>query len=84
MRMVCMGCGREVNLDHEIFDNYEGPVKCFSCGIMMEVKTVRGILDSIVLQEATPVFLEKQPISAQTLSFGGGVIHDEDHSLAPR
>jgi ribosomal protein S27E len=66
MRMVCMGCGREVNLDHVIFDNYEGPVKCFSCGIMMEVKTVRGVLDSIVLQGATPVFLEKQPISAQT------------------
>jgi hypothetical protein len=32
----------------------------------MEVKTVRGVLDSIVLQGTAPVFLEKQPISAQT------------------
>jgi hypothetical protein len=62
MRMACMGCGREVNLDHIIFDNYEGPVKCFSCGIMMEVKTVQGVLGSIVVQAAAPVHSEKQQI----------------------
>jgi hypothetical protein len=60
MRMVCMGCGRDVNLDHVIFENYEGPVKCFCCGTMMQVKTVRGVLDSMVVQTAAPVYLEKQ------------------------
>ena len=37
MKMTCIVCGREVNLDHVIFENYQGPVKCFSCGAMMEV-----------------------------------------------
>lgn len=50
MRMVCIVCGKEVNLDHVIFQNYQGPVKCFSCGTMMEVKTARGTLDDVALQ----------------------------------
>ena len=48
--MVCIVCGKEVNLDHVIFQNYQGPVKCFSCGTMMEVKTARGTLDDVALQ----------------------------------
>jgi hypothetical protein len=47
MRVKCISCGHELNLDHGIFADYSGPVKCFSCGRMMEVKTVRGILYSI-------------------------------------
>jgi transcription elongation GreA/GreB family factor len=47
MKMSCITCGREVNLDHVIFQNYEGPVKCFSCGTMMEVKTAQGIVDNV-------------------------------------
>jgi hypothetical protein len=35
------------NLDHWVFDDSEGPVKCFSCSRMMEVKTVKGRVDSI-------------------------------------
>ncbi len=60
MRMVCTGCGREVNLDHVVFDNYEGPIKCFSCGIMMEIKTVQGMLDRVMLQGPVPVLSEKR------------------------
>jgi hypothetical protein len=65
MRMACMGCGREVNLDHVIFDNCQGPVKCFICGTMMEVKTVRGVLDSIVVQSAAPVYSEKRQVISE-------------------
>jgi DNA-directed RNA polymerase subunit N (RpoN/RPB10) len=50
MRIACVVCGKEVNLDHAIFQNYQGPVKCFSCGTMMEVKTARGTLDNVALQ----------------------------------
>jgi ribosomal protein S27E len=65
MRMACMGCGRDVNLDHVIFDNYEGPVKCFCCGTIMEVKTVRGALDSMIVRTAAPVYLERQAVIAE-------------------
>jgi len=47
MKVECVSCGHELNLDHWVFDDYEGPVKCFSCSRMMEVKTVKGIVDSI-------------------------------------
>ena len=48
MKIECIGCGRDVNLDHRVFEDYEGPVKCFSCSAMMEVKSVRGFVDSIL------------------------------------
>jgi hypothetical protein len=47
MNMACIGCTRDVNLDHVIIENYNGPVKCFSCGTMMEIRTVGGVLDSV-------------------------------------
>ncbi len=47
MKVKCLSCGHELNLDHWVFENYEGPVKCFSCSRMMELKTVQGILYSI-------------------------------------
>jgi len=47
MEIKCVSCGRDVNLDHRVFEDYEGPVKCFSCSTMMEMKTVTGIVDSI-------------------------------------
>lgn len=47
MKVKCISCGHELNLDHLAFDDYAGPVKCFSCSRMMEVKTARGIVYSI-------------------------------------
>jgi hypothetical protein len=47
MKVKCISCGHELNLDHCVFDDYAGPVKCFSCSRMMEVKTVRGTVYSI-------------------------------------
>jgi uncharacterized Zn finger protein len=63
MKVKCLSCGHELNLDHSIFKDYSGPVKCFSCGRMMEVKTVRGILHSInppamLENESNPVLIE--------------------------
>jgi hypothetical protein len=49
MKVRCVSCGREINLDHRIFDDYSGPVKCFSCNSMMEVKTAEGVPYSINL-----------------------------------
>jgi ribosomal protein S27E len=47
MKIKCISCGRDVNLDHRVFEDYEGPVKCFSCSTMMEMKTMRGLVDSL-------------------------------------
>lgn len=47
MRVKCISCGNELNLNHWIFEDYSGPVKCFSCGTMMVVKTNGGEVYSI-------------------------------------
>jgi DNA-directed RNA polymerase subunit N (RpoN/RPB10) len=47
MKVECVSCGREINLGEWVFDDYEGPVKCFSCSRMMEVKTAQGIVQSL-------------------------------------
>ena len=49
MKFECLMCGYEINLDHDIFIEYEGPIKCFSCGGMMEIRTVQGTVDSVDL-----------------------------------
>lgn len=46
MKVKCIFCGHELNLNHCAFDNYTGSVKCFSCSRMMELRTARGIADS--------------------------------------
>jgi DNA-directed RNA polymerase subunit N (RpoN/RPB10) len=47
MIVNCTSCGREINLDHKVFHDYDGPVKCFCCGVMMEIKVADGFLHSI-------------------------------------
>jgi DNA-directed RNA polymerase subunit N (RpoN/RPB10) len=58
MEIKCISCGREINLDHKVFENYAGPVKCFCCSAMMEVKTAQGALRSLLLAGSK----QKQPL----------------------
>lgn len=51
VKMQCLSCEREINLDHSVFDDYRGSVKCFSCKAMMYVQTEKGALDSATLLE---------------------------------
>ena len=44
MEVKCLTCKRGINLDHVVFENYLGPVKCFSCSSMMEVETKEGVV----------------------------------------
>jgi hypothetical protein len=48
MKVDCIYCGYEINLDHRIFDDYTGRIKCFSCGAMMEINTKQGLLCSVM------------------------------------
>jgi len=44
MKIVCFACHKEVALDHPIFEDYAGPVKCFMCGAVMDVDIAAGLL----------------------------------------
>jgi hypothetical protein len=49
MKVNCTLCGHEINLDHEVFENYTGPVKCFACSTMLEIGTDNGFVYSVKL-----------------------------------
>lgn len=49
MKIKCLCCDREINLDHEIFEDYAGPVKCFGCSAMLELKSEGGAVRSLAL-----------------------------------
>ena len=59
MEIKCVNCGRPVNLDHAVFENFVGTVKCFSCSTIMDVN-----IKEKVLHEASLSTLEK-PSSAK-------------------
>jgi len=50
MKVKCVSCGYEINLDHKIFDDYSGSIKCYSCHTVMEVKTAQGLIRSMANQ----------------------------------
>ena len=43
MKINCLSCGHKVDLD-DVYDNYEGQVKCWACSAMLDIKTDEGKL----------------------------------------
>lgn len=37
MRINCLSCGHSIELD-EAYSDYEGPIKCYACSALLEVK----------------------------------------------
>ena len=46
MKINCIVCGRTFDLD-DTYDDYEGEVKCWVCGGILEIKLQEGKLKSI-------------------------------------
>jgi len=44
MRVKCLSCGQEINMDHQAFSNFRGSLKCRNCRGVMEIQTMRGVL----------------------------------------
>ena len=51
MKINCLSCGHNVDLD-DAYDDYEGAVKCFACGAVLNIKTQEGHLKSVSLVTA--------------------------------
>ena len=39
MKINCLSCGHNIELDEAYGENYEGEVKCFGCGAVLELRT---------------------------------------------
>ena len=46
MKINCLCCGHKVDLD-DAYDDYEGPVKCFVCSAILEIRTEKGTIKAV-------------------------------------
>jgi len=70
MKINCVSCGHRVDLDNA-YGNYDGPIRCFVCNSLLEVKITQGDIISVKLgnlsqktaAEADP---PREPIPVET------------------
>jgi hypothetical protein len=61
MKIECLSCGCEMNLDQQIFSVFTGSIKCFSCSAAMEIQTMMGVLIwAYLLSGMNPDFADRQ------------------------
>jgi len=53
MKINCLSCGHDINLEDESYGDYEGEIKCFACGAIVEVKLSEERVKSVKLLKST-------------------------------
>jgi len=53
MKINCVSCGHKLDLD-DVYDDFEGQVKCFACTALLEIKTEEGRLKSVRFVKLVP------------------------------
>ena len=51
MKINCLSCGHNVDIGDE-YDDYEGQIKCYACGAILEIKTEGGNLRAVKIISA--------------------------------
>ena len=59
MKINCLSCGHKVDLD-DVYDDYQGQIRCLTCTAMLEIKTEEGQLRSVQWITAPPSSLEEK------------------------
>ncbi len=59
MKINCLSCGHKVDLD-DVYDDYQGQIRCLTCGAMLEIKTEGGQLKSVIWANVSPSPLEEK------------------------
>ena len=55
MKVNCLNCGHTFDLD-DAYDDYEGQVKCWICGAILEIKAEDGSLKTMsVVRPSSPL-----------------------------
>jgi DNA-directed RNA polymerase subunit N (RpoN/RPB10) len=61
MKIKCLSCGHKVDLD-DVYDDYQGPIRCLTCTAMLEIKTEEGQLRSVQWITASPSLLKEKTV----------------------
>lgn len=49
MKINCLFCGHNIDLDDAYSENYEGAIKCYGCDTTLEIKTEQNSIRSVRL-----------------------------------
>jgi hypothetical protein len=63
MKINCLTCGHNIDLDDAYSENYEGAIKCYGCGATLEIKTERNAIRVVHL----PIFRPRKEQRDQDL-----------------
>jgi len=66
MKINCLGCGFKVDLN-QCYDDYEGQIKCYACGVVMEITTRVGEIQAVKLAAVAPA-----PLAAKAFARRAG------------
>jgi hypothetical protein len=50
MKINCLSCGHNIDLDEAYGDHYEGEIKCFGCGATLELCTEHNAIRYVRLR----------------------------------
>lgn len=75
MKINCLSCGHNVDLDNAYAENYEGVIKCYGCEATLEIKTEQSSLRGVHLC-APRERLERPIDSAPAVDRRGGQKHN--------
>ena len=69
MKINCVSCGHSIFLDNA-YDDFDGPVKCYVCNGLLQIKTEEGKLKSIRLTSLETQYQQvpgpgKQPLAGE-------------------
>jgi hypothetical protein len=48
MKIRCVSCGHTISLD-DAYDDFEGQLRCYVCGGLLQIKTVDGMIKAMSL-----------------------------------
>jgi hypothetical protein len=52
MKINCLGCGHNLECS-DAYNDYEGRVRCFGCGTILQIKTQEGQVRSVDIADKT-------------------------------
>ncbi|MGB5159450.1 hypothetical protein [Desulfobacterium sp. N47] len=47
MKINCLSCGHNLDLDEDTYSDYEGQVKCYACNALLEINLKEGRIKSV-------------------------------------
>jgi len=53
MKLNCLSCGHSIDL-HSDYDDYEGMVRCYVCGVLLMIRTEDGHVKRATFATHTP------------------------------